>query len=138
MPRLNGNSSHGSKPMTSLSRTFSWMPHCWPQKQQCVLTSRSGSVLVESRTLSTTERCGPNRSMIFSESTGMVATVSPFGRRVAVGQLIAPRGALCQTQQCATASRAYLLVVFGAVFHLVRKPQLLLDLGQVPDHHRRR
>ena len=26
-----------------LSLTLSWMPHCWPQKQQCVLTSRSGS-----------------------------------------------------------------------------------------------
>src|SRR5215510_5788878 len=43
MPLLKGKSSHGSKPMTSLSFTFSWMPHCCPQKQQCVLTSRSGS-----------------------------------------------------------------------------------------------
>src|SRR6516164_4447786 len=43
MPLLTGKSSHGSKPMTSLSFTFSWMPHCCPQKQQCVLTSRSGS-----------------------------------------------------------------------------------------------
>ena len=41
MPRLNGNSSHGSKPITWLSRTLSWMPHCWPQKQQWVFTSFS-------------------------------------------------------------------------------------------------
>jgi hypothetical protein len=59
MPRLNGNSSQGSKPITSLSRTFSWMPHCWPQKQQCVLTSRSGSTLVDSRTPVIDDRCGP-------------------------------------------------------------------------------
>ena len=49
MPLLNGNSSHGSKPMTWLSLTLSWMPHCWPQKQQWVLTSRSGSTPVSSR-----------------------------------------------------------------------------------------
>ena len=36
LPSLNGNSYHGSKPTTALSRTFSLMPHCWPQKQQCV------------------------------------------------------------------------------------------------------
>src|SRR6266545_5578515 len=41
MPRLKGNSSHGSNPMTWLSRTLSWMPHCCPQKQQWVLTRRS-------------------------------------------------------------------------------------------------
>jgi hypothetical protein len=35
--------------MTSLSRTLSWIPHCCPQKQQCVFTNRSGSTLVESR-----------------------------------------------------------------------------------------
>src|SRR5436305_11265691 len=29
--------------MTRLSFTLSWIPHCCPQKQQCVLTSRSGS-----------------------------------------------------------------------------------------------
>ena len=29
--------------MTSLSRTFSLIPHCCPQKQQWVLTSLSGS-----------------------------------------------------------------------------------------------
>ena len=33
----------GSNPITYLSLTFSWIPHCCPQKQQCVRTSRSGS-----------------------------------------------------------------------------------------------
>ena len=74
MPRLNGNSSHGSKPITSLSRTLSWMPHCWPQKQQCVLTRRSGSTLVDSRTPVIADRCGPKRSVICRSSTGIVAT----------------------------------------------------------------
>ena len=43
LPSLNGNSYHGSKPTTALSRTFSLMPHCCPQKQQWVLTTRSTS-----------------------------------------------------------------------------------------------
>src|SRR5262252_8868942 len=41
MPRFTGKSSQGSNPMTVLSLTLSWMPHCTPQKQQCVFTSRS-------------------------------------------------------------------------------------------------
>ena len=36
--------SHGSNPMTLLCLTLSWMPHCTPQKQQCVFTSLSGSL----------------------------------------------------------------------------------------------
>src|SRR5919108_4791748 len=43
MPRFTGNSSQGSKPITALSLTLSWIPHCTPQKQQCVLTRRSAS-----------------------------------------------------------------------------------------------
>ena len=49
------------------------MPHCWPQKQQWVLTSLSGSTLVDSRSPVIADRCGPNCSMIFSSSTGIVA-----------------------------------------------------------------
>jgi hypothetical protein len=49
MPLLKGNSSHGSKPTTSLSFTLSWMPHCWPQKQQWVFTSLSGSTAASTR-----------------------------------------------------------------------------------------
>ena len=49
MPWLNGKSSHGSKPIRQLSLTLSWMPHCWPQKQQCVFTYLPGSTPVSSR-----------------------------------------------------------------------------------------
>ena len=59
---LNGNSSQGSNPITWLSRTLSWMPHCWPQKQQCVFTSRSGGsprLLAASRPAACSSRCGP-------------------------------------------------------------------------------
>ena len=52
------------------------LPHCWPQKQQCVLTRRSGSTLVESRTPVIDERCGPNRPIILNGSTGTSATPS--------------------------------------------------------------
>src|SRR6476646_10131217 len=76
MPRLNGKSSHGSKPITSLLRTLSWIPHCCPQKQQCVLTSRSGSTEVDSRAPVIDDRCGPKRSVIDRSSQGSVAIVS--------------------------------------------------------------
>ena len=59
IPRLNGNSSQGSKPITWSSLTLSWMPHCCPQKQQCVFTRRSGSTLVDRRMPVATDRCGP-------------------------------------------------------------------------------
>src|SRR6476661_5388348 len=128
MPRLNGNSSHGSKPITSLSRTFSCTPHCWPQKQQCVLTSRSGSALVDSRRPAISERCGPNCSMIFSGSTGMVATTSPRRRRDALGQSLAPCAALGKAEQRTAATRADLLIVLdGASIDLVREPELPFD-----------
>src|SRR5262245_16022165 len=66
MPRLNGNSSQGSKPTTAPSRTFNWMPHCWPQKQQWVLTSRSGGCVRSSPQPpgGVKARCGPKRSWV--------------------------------------------------------------------------
>src|SRR5581483_8085028 len=42
LPRLNGKSSRGSNPTTLLFLTLRLMPHCCPQKQQCVGTSLSG------------------------------------------------------------------------------------------------
>ena len=41
LPSLNGNSYHGSNPTTVLSWTLSLIPHCCPQKQQCVFTTLS-------------------------------------------------------------------------------------------------
>src|SRR5690606_35343010 len=49
MPRLNGKSYRGSKPITCSSRTLRRMPHCWPQKQQWVSTMRSTVRLVSRR-----------------------------------------------------------------------------------------
>src|SRR5436190_6734921 len=138
MPRLKGNSSHGSKPITSLSRTFSWTPHCWPQKQQCVLTSRSGSTLVDSRTPLIADRCGPNCSMIFSGLTGIVATISPRVDRDAPRQVLAPGARLRKAEQRTAATGADLLIVLVALIHLVRKPKLAFDGGEIPHHDCRR
>src|SRR5262249_33939931 len=137
MPRLNGKSSQGSKPITSLSRTFSCTPHCWPQKQQCVFTRRSGSALVDRRMPAITERCGPNRSMIFSGSAGIVATMSPGRGGGGVAQALAPCPGLGETKQRPAATRADLLIVLGALVHLVRETQLPLDDHQIAHHHRR-
>src|SRR6185312_2023638 len=126
MPRLKGNSSHGSKPMTSLWRTLSWMPHCWPQKQQWVLTSFSGSSLVVPRTLA--ERCGPKARMISSSSTGIVA----------MSGALRPARALRQAEDGAAASRADLLVVAGAARELVAEAEVMLDGDEVADHRRGR
>src|SRR4029079_11992893 len=136
MPRLKGNSSQGSKPITWLSRTFNCTPHCCPQKQQWVLTSCSGSALVDSRTPVIPERCGPSRSMIFSSSTGRVATLS--SARHAAGQPFAPGPGLRQAEQRATAARADLLIMTGTSVHLVGEPQIALDGDQIPHHHGRR
>src|SRR6516225_7646585 len=70
MPWLKGNSSQGSKPMTWLFFTLSWMPHCWPQKQQWVLTKRSGSADVSSLSPPEYPRCGPNCAMVESKLSG--------------------------------------------------------------------
>src|SRR5262249_3509095 len=76
MPRLKGNSSHGSKPTTRLSRTFSWMPHCIPQNEQCVLTSASGRLRAASAQPpgGASLRCGPKASASRSMGSGGTAT----------------------------------------------------------------
>src|SRR5215831_15134363 len=139
MPRLNGKSSHGSKPITSLSRTLSWMPHCWPQKQQCVCTSRSGSALVDSRAPVARDRCGPNRSMICSSLTGSVAMMF-------FGSGLLPQRALRETEQRAAAAWTDLLVMGRRVrlrrnppyAELVREAEVVLDGDQISHHHRGR
>src|SRR5262249_41093855 len=120
-----------------LSRTFSCTPHCWPQKQQCVLTSRSGSALVERRTPAMADRCGPNRSMIFSGSTGIVATMPLPRRGETLRQLVAPRPSLRQRDARPPAARTDLLIMFRARIHLVGEPELPFDDGEVAHHHRR-
>src|SRR5262249_55532714 len=67
LPWLNGKSMRGSTPTTRSSFTFKYMPHCWPQKQQCVGTRRSGCTPVSSSEPVTYARDGPNGSVgVFS------------------------------------------------------------------------
>ena len=40
--RVQENRVVGFEPWEEFPFTLSWMPHCWPQKQQWVFTSRSG------------------------------------------------------------------------------------------------
>src|SRR5688572_16632837 len=138
MPRLKGNSSHGSKPMTTLSLTLSWMPHCWLQKQQWVLTSVSGSTSVARRSPVMRAQCGPNCRVILTSSTGTVAIrLHPFRSRC-------PEPSLCQPEQRPPAFGADLLVMrrrtrrARLIPKLVPEPQLPLHLSQVSHHHRRR
>src|SRR5262245_24019627 len=142
MPWLNGNSIHGSKPITWLSLTLSWMPHCWPQKQQCVCTTRSGSTLLARRAPSEYARCGPNWWMIWRGSTACVAMMSTHkkGSRAIhlVGQCLAPHLALGEAKQDAAAARADPLVVLDLrVGHLVLVAEPLLDCNQILDVHAR-
>src|SRR6187200_885932 len=113
MPLLKGKSSHGSKPMTWLSFTLNWMPHCWPQKQQCVFTSRSGSALVDRRAPVGADRCGPYRSMMRSSSTGIVAIslLLDCGKPLGLAAGL-PGAALGEPEERAPAARADLLIVF--------------------------
>src|SRR4051812_44131175 len=49
------------------------MPHCCPQKQQCVFTSFSVSAPASARIPCAYARCGPKRSITFELSVGTVA-----------------------------------------------------------------
>src|SRR4026209_2566940 len=99
------------------------MPHCWPQKQQCVLTRRSGSTLVDSRTPLIDDRCGPKRSMMPSAPAGILAI---FGLLQHAGAGITPQRALRETEQRTAAAGAHLLIV-AALTHLVPEPELPFD-----------
>lgn len=97
----NEKSSHGTKPITWLSRTLSWMPHCCPQKQQWAFTSRSGSTLVDRCRPVMFETCGPNRSMILSSSAGSVAIVKRLRVSFYVFGKTTPGVFFCQSAPCA-------------------------------------
>src|SRR6266545_6935223 len=101
------------------------MPHCCPQKQQCVLTSRSGSMLVDRRAPDMLDRCGPNCAVIRRSSTGSVAIVC--GLRT-------PESALRKAEQPAAAARTHVLIM-PAVGQRVREPELVFHTRQVANHH---
>src|SRR5262249_47053395 len=126
IPLLKGKSAHGSNPTTVFPFTLSWMPHCWPQKQQWVLTSRSGSADVSSRSPDWYARSGPN----FASSSGVAG--GSVARRAALGRFRFPGRVLGEGEHLPPARRADALVVPALLaWHLVVIPQLRLDLNQV-------
>src|SRR4051812_9976409 len=125
IPRLKGKSSQGSNPITSLPFTFSWTPHCCPQKQQCVFTSRSGSSLELSRTFP--DRWGPKAWVILRSSTGTVAKSLPRG----------PERALREPEKDSPAARTDVLVVLQRARKLVAEPEVALDRNQIAHHGQR-
>src|SRR6516164_2740012 len=127
MPLLKGKSSHGSKPMTSLPFTFSWMPHCCPQKQQCVLTSRSGSTHESARWPVGYALNGPNLASSSGVRAGSAAIGSSLGRGV-------PQVPLREGEQLSPAGRTDVLVVARSVLGpVVAITQLPLDDNQIID-----
>src|SRR5262249_50494964 len=158
LPWLNGKSVRGSTPTTRSSLTLRYMPHCWPQKQQCVGTRRSGCTPVSSSEPVTYASDGPNGSVcVFS---GM--EIAPVllaeraltetgigmsgGRRLPVAALddeaaplAPPELPLRQGGQGAPARRADPLVVPDRrVGALVPEPELPLHGDQVLCVHARR
>src|SRR6188474_3195441 len=108
------------------------MPHCCPQKQQCVFTSRSGSTLVDRRTRVIGDRCGPNRAMMGRGSTGTSATLATLP----LVEVLLPQRSLRQTEHCAAALGTDVLVVTAAR-QLVAKAEFLLDGGEITHHQLR-
>src|SRR5262245_38285036 len=132
MPLLKGKSSHGSKPMTSFSFTFSWMPHCCPQKQQCVLTSRSGSTEESARWPVGYAFNGPN----LASSSGVRGGSRAIGPSRERG---VPQVPLREGEQLSPAGRTDVLVVARRVLGpVVAVAQFPLDSDQVIDVDLRR
>src|SRR5206468_1355234 len=70
--------------------------------------------------------------------TGMVATMLLIPRHHARREPVAPRAALREAEQRAAATRANLLIMLGALVHLVRESKLALDGCKIAHHHRGR
>src|SRR5262249_8445326 len=106
------------------------MPHCCPQKQQCVFTSRSGSTAALTRCPPGYMRSGPNAVSSSCVSGGSAAIGAPSvvsGRR---------QGALGQRQHLTPAGGADVLIVpaahrrqFVAVSHLALHLDEILDVN---------
>src|SRR5688572_27324069 len=126
--------------MTRLSLTFRLIPHCCPQKQQCVGTILSGSASVSKRGASIRLRCGPQTSDRTSCSLGNVAiSADPQWCVFAGTRVAAPDLALCDGQHRAPAGGADALIVLDAGrAGLVVVAELALDFDQVVDLQQRR
>src|SRR5262249_26609443 len=86
-----------------------------PQKQQCVLTRRSGSTPVAQPVTGTRFSEGPKRFTSSRTSTGSLAILASQGPRPRTGRysrnLFSPFVVLCHRQRLAPARRANILVV---------------------------
>src|SRR5262249_7994152 len=103
------------------------MPHCWPQKQQCVLTSRSGSTEESMRWPVGYTFKGPNlasRSGVRGGSAGIGGSLEGC----------VPQVPLRESEQLPPAGRTDVLVVAGGVLGpVVTIAELSLDNDQIID-----
>src|SRR5579859_2738635 len=101
------------------------MPHCWPQKQQCVFTKRSAGLRDSSCQPpgGVYAGCGPKRSRSDSSDTGALAT------RI----LLQPE--LRERERLSFACRAQFLPASAVAFHAVIEPNLRKDALQICDVH---
>src|ERR1044071_6595238 len=99
------------------------MPHCWPQRQQCVGTILSGTAPVSARSPSIRLRCGPQTFARTSSDLGSVA-------------MAFPEPPLRDGDHRAPAGGADALIVVGPEF--VSIAELSFDLDQVLDLQQRR
>src|SRR4051794_17548364 len=131
LPSLKGNSSQGSKPTTLLSLTLSFTPHCWPQKQQCVLTTRSGSPMGAQPKGGTSCGWGPYWATIDGMAMGSLAISA-----LRIPGLAAPRRlpepVLQEREVLAAAGRAHVLVVLVAP-EAIANAELGLDRLEIMD-----
>src|SRR5262249_31604059 len=114
------------RPTILPSFTCSSRPHCWPQKQQCVRTTRSGAPTGVHPPGGTSWQCGPKRSTRLSSGAGSLAT-SRF----------LPQRARRERQQSAAARRTDVLIVTCRL-ELVVNVELCFDPLQIRHVERRR
>src|SRR5215468_7188010 len=102
------------------------MPHCCPQKQQCVFTSFSAGLRDSSDQPpgGVLERCGPNCSRSSSAEAGSLATV---------GCLLDSK--LCPRQRLSLAGWTELLPVTSRSWNAVVEAELRQGEFQVVDLH---
>src|SRR5579859_381245 len=101
------------------------MPHCWPQKQQCVFTKRSAGLRDSSCQPpgGVYAGCGPKRSRSDSSDAGALAT------------RILLKLELRERERFSFARRAQFLPASACAFHAVIESNLRKDALQIFDVH---
>src|SRR5581483_9642499 len=127
MPLLKGKSSHGSNPMIMFSRTLSWMPHCWPQKQQCVFTSLSAGCVASF--------CQPPGGVKLKR--GPNCSISASGERGGLAMCLLLQSQLRRSERFTLACRTEFLPVTSGTGHGVIEAKLRKDLLEIVHVHAR-